>query len=69
VERAFDAHTFVDVYGKPVTGTARRILEAGARRRGEIQDERPSFPDTEAGRRAKLICNAARRSRGQEEFK
>jgi hypothetical protein len=69
VSRAFDAHTFVDINGDPVTKVAAAILRAGQARRGEVTDATPRFPDTEAGRRAKMICNAARKARGEEPFK
>jgi hypothetical protein len=68
VSRAFDANTFVDIHGKPVSKVAAAILRAGQVRRGEVADETLRFPDTEAGRRAKLICNAARKARGEKEI-
>jgi hypothetical protein len=60
VERALkpDAATF-----------AAKVLLAAAKARGEVTDEAPRFSDDRAGRRAKEICNAARKARGQEEFK
>jgi hypothetical protein len=55
---------------KPDAATfAARVLAAAAKARGEVTDETPRFSDDEHGRRAKLICNAARKARGQEPFK
>jgi F0F1-type ATP synthase membrane subunit b/b' len=48
---------------------AAAVARASAKARGEIADETPRFSDDEHGRRAKQICNAARRARGQEPFK
>jgi hypothetical protein len=48
---------------------AAAVARASAKARGEIVDETPRFSDDEHGRRAKQICNAARRARGQEPFK
>jgi hypothetical protein len=48
---------------------AAKILRAAAKARGEVTDETPRFSDDEPGRRAKLICNAARKARGEEPFK
>jgi hypothetical protein len=61
VEKAFkasDASTF-----------AARVLLAAAKRDGKVTDDTPRFSDDEHGRRAKLICNAARKARGEEPFK
>jgi hypothetical protein len=61
VERAFNA---------PDASTlAAKILRAAAKARGEVTDETPRFSDDGPGRRAKLICNAARKARGEEPFK
>jgi hypothetical protein len=61
VSRAFDA---------PDASTlAAKILRAAAKARGEVTDETPRFSDDGPGRRAKLICNAARKARGEEPFK
>jgi hypothetical protein len=61
VSRAFDAND---------AGTfAAKVRLAAAKARGEVTDETPRFSDDGPGRRAKLICNAARRARGEEPFK
>jgi len=52
-----------------VSDFAAKVLLAAAKRRGEVVDTTPRFTDDRAGRRAKEICNAARKARGQEEFK
>jgi hypothetical protein len=65
IERAVDPTANMrDVFGEPISATARAILVAGMKRRAEI--ETPSFPDNESGRRAKLIVNAARKRDGLE---
>jgi hypothetical protein len=56
--RAPDASTF-----------AAQVLRAAAKARGAITDDTPRFSNDEHGRRAKLICNAARRARGEEPYK
>jgi hypothetical protein len=70
VSRAFDAHTFLDINGAPVTETARRIMLAGMKRRAEITDPR-TRPDTStpSGRKALAIINAGRKARGEEPLK
>jgi hypothetical protein len=50
----------------PAGSTAAKIIEIN-RRRG--QSAEPHFADDEAGRRARDICNAARKARGQEPLK
>jgi hypothetical protein len=55
--RAPDASTF-----------AAQVLLAAKKARGEVTDDTPRFSNDEHGRRAKLICNAARKVRGQEPF-
>jgi len=47
---------------------AKQVHRAAAKARGEIPDDTPRFSDDEHGRRAKMICNAARKARGQEPF-
>jgi hypothetical protein len=47
---------------------AQAVLRAAAKARGEVTDDAPRFSNDEAGRRAKMICNAARKARGQEPF-
>jgi hypothetical protein len=63
VERAFDAQ-FLDINGAPVTEVARRILEAGMKRRAEIVT--PTFSDDKHGRFARALENAARKRDGKE---
>ena len=60
VERAFGA--------PDASSLAAKILRAAAKARGELADDTPRFSDDEHGRRAKMICNAARKARGQEPF-
>jgi len=51
-----------------VSAFAAAVARAAAKARGEIPDGTPRFSNDEAGRRAKMICNAARKARGQEPF-
>jgi hypothetical protein len=59
VERALkpDAATF-----------AAAVVRAAAKARGTLVADTPRFSDDRAGRRAKEICNSARKARGLEPF-
>jgi hypothetical protein len=61
VERAFKA--------PDAAAFAAAVARASAKARGEVAADVPRFSDDAAGRKAKLICNAARKARGQEPFK
>jgi hypothetical protein len=64
LESAFGTADLRDMHGKPVSETARRILEAGAKRRAEI--DKPTFSNDKAGRFARAVVNAARKRDGKE---
>lgn len=52
-----------------VSAFAAAVVRAAAKARGEVTEDTPRFSDDVHGRRAKQICNAARKARGQEPFK
>jgi hypothetical protein len=65
LESVYGTADLQDIHGNPVSETARRILEAGAKRRGSTP---PSFSDDKHGRFARAVVNAARKTRNEPEI-